>query len=299
MSKFKFDWSSVTNKIMEENNKKPFEKDNRFWKPTTDEYGKATAIIRFLPDLDGTPYVKFYTHNFSYMINGIKKYWIRNCINTFGYDKECPICKKNQEYWNSAFEQDKAIASQRKRKLVFMSNILVIKNPNKPEDEGKVFLYQYGQKIFDKIKDKWFPSEEVKALGDYEEYIPFDLYEGADFKLVVAKQGDYPNYDKSEFGKQKPIGTDEQIEAIMNKTYKLSEFMDPSKFPTNEETIEKLGAVLGISSNVFEKQHKENDDIDESFDIDSFENDISDNEIEKSTSDDDLDEDMEFFNSLR
>lgn len=249
MGNYKFDWGKVTEKIKTDETKKGFKKDERFWKHTPDKEGNATAIIRFLPDADGNPYSKYYQHNFSYMDNGVKKYWIRNCLNTFGYDRECPICKKNQEYWNSAFESDKKLASERKRKLTFISNILVIKNPNNPEDEGKVFLYSYGQKIWDKIKDKWFPSAEIMALGEgsYDEYIPFDLYEGADFKLVVSKQGEFPNYDKSEFGKQKPVGNDKQIDAIMSKVYGVAEFIDESKYPTNDDVVAKLGVLLGLT----------------------------------------------------
>lgn len=246
--KYKFDWNKVKEDVKDSGKKGGFKADERFWKPTVDDKGNATAIIRFLPDAEGTPFVKFYNHNFNYMLDGVKKYWIRNCVNTFGYDRECPICKKNQEYWNSSFESDKAIASQRKRKLNFIANILVVKNPAKPEDEGKVFVYQFGQKIYDKIKDKMFPSDEMKALGEgsYDEYVPFDLYDGADFKLVQVKQGEFPNYDKSEFNKQKPVGSDKVIDAIMAQTISLAEFVADDKFPTNEEVVTKLGAVLGL-----------------------------------------------------
>jgi hypothetical protein len=248
-NKFAFNWDKVKEEVVESGKKKGFQADVRLWKPTVDDKGNATAIIRFLPDQSGTPFVKYYTHNFNYMNDGVKKYWIRNCINTFGFDKECPICKKNHEYYNSAFESDKAIAGQRKRKLVFMANILVIKNPANPEQEGKVYLYTFGQKIYEKIKDKMFPADDVKALGEgmYEEYVPFDLYEGANFKLVQVKQGEYPNYDKSEFGKQAPLGKDALIEKVMSEVYDLSEFMAEDKFPTNVEVVEKLGVLLGLA----------------------------------------------------
>lgn len=247
MGKYKFDWGKVKEEV-KNSGKKAFEADPRFWKPTVDEKGNATAIIRFLPDREGTPFAKYYQHNFKYMLDGVKKFYIHNCINTFGYDKECPICKKNQEYYNSDFDSDKAIASERKRKLIFVSNILVIKNPAKPEDEGKVFLYQYGVKIYDKIKDKMFPSDETKALGEgmYDEYVPFDLEEGADFKFIQVKQGDYPNYDKSEFLKQKPVGNEKFIDKVMSEVHDLSEFTSEDKFISNEEVIKKIGKLLCI-----------------------------------------------------
>lgn len=241
-----FDWSGVKEKI-KAGEKKTYEKDARFWKPTVDEKGNASAVIRFIPNSDMTPFTQVYTHNFNYMQDGVKKYWIRNCVNTFGYDRECPICKKNMEYWNSAFESDKKIASDRKRKLEYISNILVIKNPANPEDEGKIFLFKYGKKIFDKINEKMSPTAEMKALGK-KEFVPFDFYEGANFLLVQTKQGDYPNFDKSEFADSKPLGTDAQIDLVMSKAYSLEEFTAPDKFPTNEEVIQKLGFLLGISS---------------------------------------------------
>lgn len=298
MSKFKFSWDKVKETVQEESKKKTY-KDERLWKPTVDEKGNATAIIRFIPDQSGTPYVKYHTHNFSYMLDGVKKYWIRNCINTFGYDKECPICKKNQEYWNSAFDSDKSIASQRKRKLVFMANILVIKNPADPEAEGKVFLYSFGQKIYDKIKDKMFPSDELKSLGEYDEYVPFDLYEGANFKLVQVKQGDFPNYDKSEFLKQSPVGKEKEIEVIMEKTYDLSEFVTEDKFPTNEEVITKLGSLLGLSSKTEAPKPKKEIVVEEDLE------DIGINPLSESSNEDDVsldsedDEDEDFFKNLK
>jgi len=249
MAKFKFDWDKVKQDIKDGEKKGGFKKDERFWKPTVDDKGNATAVIRFLPDPNGNPWVKLYTHNFSYMNDGVKKYWINNCVNTFGYDRECPICKKNQEYWNSAFEADKKIASLRKRKLEYIANIVVLKNPAHPEDEGKVFLYKFGEKIYGKIKEKMFPSEEMKALGEgmYEEFVPFDLYEGAHFILVQTKQGDYPNYDSSKFDKVKPLGSDKVIESVMGRVYDTSEFIAEDKFPTNEKVIEVLGSLLGIA----------------------------------------------------
>lgn len=299
MGKFNFSWEKITESINKEEaqKKKGFEKDPRLYKAQPDEKGNATAILRFLPDSNGTPFVKYYTHNFPYMIDGIKKYWIRNCINTFGYDKDCPICKKNMEYWNSAYESDKALASQRKRKLIFVSNVLVVKNPSNPELEGTVMLYMYGQKIYDKIKDKMFPSDDVKALGEYDEFVPFDLYEGANFKLVQVKQGDFPNYDKSEFGKQGAVGTEKQIEAIMEKVYDLSEFISEDKFPQNHETIQKLGSLLGLSKPEPKKENLLVENTLEDISTNSLvEDDIPDFTPPDSSSSDDPDED--FFKNL-
>ena len=301
--KYAFDWEGLKDKITKEEKekKKGFEKDTRFWRHTADDQGKAAAVIRFIPDKDGNPFVKYYTHSFDYMVDGVKKYWIRNCINTFGYDKDCPICKKNMEYWNSPFEQDKKLASQRKRKLVFVSNILVIKNPANPDDEGKVFLYQYGQKIYDKMKQLMFPSDEDMLDPDFKSFVPFDLEEGADFLLKVKKQGDFPNYDDSKFSAQKPLGDEKKIDSIMGKTYELSEFMAPEKFPENTETIKTLGTILGLATvaapvveSVSKPKKEEKEELEE-LDFNS-ETDSYDSEKDVDTSD--IDDDVKFFEDL-
>lgn len=313
MAGYKFDWNKVKETVTNEEKKKGFQKDERFWKPTVDEKGNATAVIRFLPDREGTPFVKYHTHNFNYMDNGVKKYWIKNCSNPYkqeyileyGFDSNsCPICKKNQEYYNSTFDEDKKIASMRKRKLTFVSNILIVKNPANPDEEGQVRLYQYGQKIYDKIKDKMFPTDEVKALGEYDEYMPFDLYEGANFKLVQVKQGEFPNYDKSEFGKQAPVGKDKFIDEIMDKVTDLSEFTAKDKFPTTDEVMQKLGAVLGLVKGGTSKSEKTPVAESEPEDITSgaFEadDDIPEFKAPTSTSEDPTDdEDDEWFKNLK
>lgn len=302
MGKYRFDWDGLKDKIQKEEKekKKGFEKDTRFWRHTADDQGRAAAVIRFIPDKDGNPFVKYYTHSFDYMVDGVKKYWIRNCINTFGYDKDCPICKKNMEYWNSPFEQDKKLASQRKRKLVFVSNILVVKNPANPDDEGKVFLYQYGQKIYDKMKQLMFPSDEDMLDPDFKSFIPFDLEEGADFLLKVKKQGDFPNYDDSKFSGQKPLGDDKKIDSVMAKTYELNEFMAPEKFPANEETIKTLGSVLGIAAiaPVVETVAKPKKEEKEELEDLSFDSETDSYDTESKESDSDIDLDMKFFDDL-
>lgn len=248
--KFGFDWGAVKDKIAKDNTKgKGFEKDKRFWEPTKDAEGNGIATIRFLPDLDGNPYIKYYSHSFSYLKNGEKKWWIKNCINTFGYDENCPICKKNQQLYNSAYDSDKAIAGQRKRKLSYISNILVVKDPANPENEGKVFLYRYGQKIYEKLVKPMFPTEQDLMDDEFVQFVPFDLYEGANFLLKIKKQGDFPNYDDSKLQRQSAIagGDDEKIEAYMNATHRLEEFLERKLYPTNEEVIAAVGHELNMT----------------------------------------------------
>jgi len=300
MAGFRFDWGKVREEIQKEDSKKKtFEKDTRFWNPNK----KATNdlyIIRFLPDTEGNPFTKIYSHSFDYQLNGQKKYWIKNCINTFGYDKDCPICKKNMELWNSAFESDKAIASKRKRKLEYTSNILVIKDPNNPDNEGKVFLYKYGAKIYEKIKALMFPTESDLEDPDFVQFVPFDLYEGADFKLKVKQQGEFPFYGDSSFAGQKPLGNDKKIDEVMGMTYKLSEFTNEDQFPTNAETIKALGSILGLDTTKdapapkTKKEAKvvveEAEDIEEITEATTF---------TEETSEENIDSDLDFFNSLK
>lgn len=309
---FKFNWDTVKEDIKKEDDKKDkkFSKDERFWTPTKDANGIANAVIRFIPDAEGNPFAKIYNHGFAYQVNGQKKWWIRNCLNTFGYDRDCPICKKNMELWNSAFESDKAIASKRKRKLQYIANIIVIKNPACPEEEGKVFLYKFGAKIYDKIKQKMFPSETDLMDEDFKQFVPFDLYEGADFILAVTKQGEFPNYDNSKFTKQKPLvgGDDKKIGAVMETTHLISPFLAESEFPSNEETLRSLAPVLCLSDEEVaeekpkaKKEAKPKEDEPEEISEGSIDiSDDSDTPEEKSNDEEEEeDDDLAFFNSLK
>lgn len=247
--KFKMDFSKLQESMKGEGEKKVFEKDTRFWTPTRDEKGNALAIIRFLPDLDTTGYIKYLHHSFQYQHGDSTKWYIENCINTFGFDKECPICKKVSEYYKSAHTSDKEIGAERRAKKTFIANILIIKNPNKPEEEGSVVLWKFGQKVFEKIKSRMFPSDIDKGDPDFKTFIPFDVYDGANFKLKIKGMGRDTNYDDSVFADTSELfgGDDTKIETVLNKTYKLSEFIQEDKYPSNNVVIDKIGHLLGIT----------------------------------------------------
>lgn len=296
----KFNWDKLKEDVKKSETKKSYAPDPRFWKPTLDKDGKAMAIIRFLPDQNSEAWAKFYTHNFTYMNDGVKKFWIKNCINTFGFDQECPICKKNMEYWNSSFENDKKLAGQRGRRLQFISNILVIKDPACPDHEGQIFLYQYGQKVYNKLKQRLFPSPEDLLDDEFKEYVPMDPMEGANFKLVVTRQGEFPNYDTSSFSSQSELfgGDTKKIDAIIKKTYDLSEFMDLKLYPTNEETIKALGPVLGLTTAVTPKVTNEIETDDDTTDT-LEETKPTKTATAATTDDEDEDEDLKYFASLK
>tara|TARA_Y100000310_G_C20613802_1_gene779489 strand:- start:370 stop:1260 length:891 start_codon:yes stop_codon:yes gene_type:complete len=228
--------SDLAEKMEKMDEKKSYQ-DDRFWKPELDKSSNGYAVIRFLPgiELDQLPFAKYYSHGFK----GIGGWYIENSRTTLGEND--PVSEMNSKLWNSGIESDKDIARSRKRKTNYVSNIYIVSDPANPENEGKVFLYRFGQRIFDKIKEATNPE-----FADEEKINPFDPVDGANFKLKVRKVAGYINYDKSEFASQEALFDDEsQIEAIWDKQYKISEFTDPSKFKSYDELKIKLYKVIG------------------------------------------------------
>jgi len=227
----------LTKKI-EELNKKDSYKDDRFWRPELDKSSNGYAVIRFLPAVDGEdlPWAKYYSHGFK----GKGGWYIEKSRTTLG--EKDPVSEMNTELWNSGVERDKDIARERKRRLHYTSNILVVSDPANPQNEGKVFLYKYGKKIFDKIQEAMQPE-----FADEDPINPFDFWKGANFKLKVRKVAGFINYDKSEFDSPSAIydGDDEKLEELWKSEYALSEFTDPSTFKSYDELKRKLHEVLG------------------------------------------------------
>jgi len=227
----------LTKKI-EDLNKEASYKDDRFWKPEVDKAGNGYAVIRFLPAAPGEdiPWAKVYSHAFQ----GKGGWLIENCPTTIG--QKCPICEGNSELWNSGIEKDKDIARNRKRKLSYISNILVVSDPANPANDGKMFLYKYGTKIFGKIQESMQPQ-----FKDEEAINPFDFWKGANFKLKIRKVAGFINYDKSEFDSQSELyrGDDEKLESLWKNLNKLNEFVNPTEFKTYEDLKKKMNDVLG------------------------------------------------------
>jgi hypothetical protein len=220
--------------------KTEYKEDTRFWQPTVDKAGNGSAVIRFLPAPKGEdlPWVQIWNHGFQ---GPTGKWYIENSLTTIGQND--PVSELNSKLWNSGIESDKDIARAQKRKLTYISNIVVVKDPAHPELEGQVFLYKYGKKIFDKIKDCMKPEFE-----DEEAINPFDLWEGANFKLKIRQVEGYRNYDKSEFGDKTALSSnDEELEAIWSKEHSLKEFLSPTNFKSYDELKAKLERVLSGS----------------------------------------------------
>ena len=213
--------------------------DDRVWKPTVDKSGNGYAVIRFLPAAEGEelPWVRYWDHGFK----GPTGLWyIERSLTSIG--KQDPVSEMNSVLWNSGRDEDKETARARKRRLHYVSNIYVVSDPANPENEGKVFLYQYGKKIFDKIMDIMQPQ-----FQDEEPVDPFDFWEGADFKLKIRQVEGYRNYDKSDFSNPVPLleGDDEQLEGVYNRMHSLSEYNDPKQYKSYEELKTRLHRVLG------------------------------------------------------
>lgn len=228
---------SLQEKIEKSESKNSY-KDDRFWRPELDKSSNGYAVIRFLPAFgnEDLPFVKTYSHAFQ----GTGGWFIENCPTTTG--GKCPVCEANNLLWNSGLDSDKDIARQRKRKMQYISNILVVSDPSNPQNEGKNFLYKYGKKIFDKINEAMSPEFE-----DEEAINPFDFWKGADFKLKVRKVAGYINYDKSEFESQSALfdGDDTRLEDLWKSEYSLKDIIAPDQFKSYEELKARLNDVLG------------------------------------------------------
>jgi hypothetical protein len=219
--------------------------DDRFWRPELDKSGNGMALVRFLPAPDGEdlPWARSWNHGFQ----GPGGWYIENSLTTLG--QKDPVSEYNSQLWNSGIEANKEIARKQKRRLTYVSNVLVIKDPTNPQNEGQVRLYKYGKKIWDKINDQMNPEFEDETPLN-----PFDLWEGANFKLKIRKVDGFSNYDKSEFEASTPVNDeDSKMEELWKTEHSLSEFTDPKNFKTYSELKEKLDRVLGITTGTAEK----------------------------------------------
>ena len=213
--------------------------DDRFWKPDVDKSGNGYAIIRFLPAGEGEdlPWVKYWDHGFK---GPTGQWYIENSLTSIGQDD--PVSEMNSELWNSGIEANKDVVRQRKRRLHYVSNIMVVEDPSNPANNGKVFLFKFGKKIFDKIMDVMQPQ-----FADEDPVNPYDFWEGANFKLKIRKVEGYRNYDKSEFAAPSAVhgGDDEKLEGVYNTLYKLQDFVDPKNYKPYAELKAKLMRVIG------------------------------------------------------
>ena len=226
--------------------------DDRVWKLDVDKSGNGYAVIRFLPAPDGEdlPFVKVYSHAFQ----GPGGWLIDQCLTTI--NQKCPVCEHNSGLWNNGTDAGKEVARKQKRKLTYVSNIYVVKDPANPENEGKVFLFKYGKKIFDKLTAAMQPEFEDEQAID-----PFDFWQGANFKLKAKNVAGYRNYDSSEFASQSTLlDDDDAMEAIWKKQYSLSEFVAADQFKSYDELKKRLHSVLGSKPTLIDEEVESEED---------------------------------------
>lgn len=217
--------------------------DERIWKGELDKSGNGYAVLRFLPAIHGEelPWVKMYSHAFQ---GPTGQWYIENSRTTI--NQKDPVSEYNSKLWNTGLESDKEIARKQKRKLSYYSNVYVVSDPKHPENEGKVFLYKYGKKIYDKLLAAMQPE-----FQDETPINPFDPFTGANFKLKIRKVDGYWNYDKSEFEAPSKLSEDEsKVEEICQKSYALSEFTNSSNFKSYEELAKRMDIVLSGTTKV-------------------------------------------------
>ena len=260
--------------------------DNRFWQPEVDKAGNGMAIIRFLPAPavdgdDALPWARTFSHGFQ----GPGGWFIDNCLTTL--NEKCPVCEHNNTLWNSGIEANKDIARKQKRKLSYVANILVISDPKHPENEGQIKLFKFGKKIFDKISETMNPE-----FPDEQPVNPFDMWEGANFKLKIRNVEGYRNYDKSEFDSVTALfnGDDDKLEELWKKEYSLKDFTDKKQFKAYDQLKARLDKVLGFEGAAVNLKTKAEDAV-----LNTFKDtDVS--VIDKAPAVDD--DDMNYFKSL-
>ena len=228
--------SKLTNEIEKMNKGSTGGADERLWKLDVDKAGNGYAVIRFLPAPNGEelPWAKVWSHAFQ----GPGGWYIENSLTTLG--GKDPVSEYNRILWNSGADEDKEQARKQKRKLTYIANIYVVKDPSNPQNEGKVFLYKFGKKIFDKISAAMQPEFEDEEAID-----PFDFWKGANFKLKAKNVAGYRNYDSSEFARPDALlDDDDELEAIWKKQYSLEEFTRQDQFKSYDELEKRMNAVL-------------------------------------------------------
>lgn len=216
---------------------------DEYWQPTVDKAGNGYAVIRFLPASVGEdlPFVRLWSHSFQ---GPTGKWYIENCLTTLGKDDPCS--EYGSELWNTGIEENKQeVRDKYKRRLSYISNIYVVADPAKPENNGKVFKFKYGKKIWDKINDVMNPVQ-VAGAPEEKRINPFDLWEGANFTLSIRKVEGYRNYDKSKFADPAPLDADDSVlEAVWKSQYPLAPIVAPENFKSYDELKKRLYIALG------------------------------------------------------
>ena len=232
-------FQQLTDQLNKMNTSYKESEDDKYWYPEVDKAGNGYAVIRFLPAPEGEdmPFVRVYDHGFQ----GPGGWYIEKSLSTIG--KTDPVSEYNSKLWNDdGSNAAKEQVRKQKRRLSYHANILVVKDPSNPQNEGKVFLYRFGKKIFDKLNDLMNPQ-----FPDEAPINPFDFWAGANFNLKIRNVDGYRNYDKSDFSAPSPLDDDDsKLEAIWKQQHSLKELVDPSVFKSYDELKQRLNKVLQL-----------------------------------------------------
>lgn len=263
-------FDQISEKFKEQSNPEYATEDDRLWYPDVDKAGNGSAIIRFLPAKLNSPiqipWVRVFHHGFQ---GPTGSWFIENCPTTLSLkqypgvevseeDCNCPVCEGNRDLWNSGSEKDKELARERKRKLSFYSNIYILKDSAKPENNGTVKIFRYGKKIFEMLNEKMYPSFE-----DVERVNPFDLVEGCTFRLRFKKdvESGYRTYSPSEFDKPSPLFEDmDKMKEVYENIYDLSEFVHPDQYKSFNTLSNRYKKVIGGSTAKVNRREEEVED---------------------------------------
>jgi len=272
----------LISKIKDANEKKKKDyTDDRIFKYTKDKTGNAFAVLRFLPSKnDLPPIISTFQHSFQHR----GRWFINECPTTI--KQKCPVCESNNQFWGEdSTEQLKNIGRQRSRKKFYYSNVYVVKDSENTDNEGKVMIFRYGQKVYEKIMAKLQPEFDSDDVIDV-----FDLFAGANFKLKIRTVAGYSNYDNCEFMTPAPLfDDDKKLENVFNEIYDLSEFIDAKKFGDYDRIKSKLERIIGetvapVATSIEEKATTEPEKTPE---------------IQKKDDSEDEDETDEYFEELK
>ena len=234
-------FTNITDSLKSEVNTQKTSDDDRIWKAKLNKDGTGYAVVRFLPgkDLNKTPWIRIYDHGFQSPETG--KWYIEKSLTTIG--QQDPVSEYNSKLWNSGIESNKEIARKQKRRTSYYANVLVLKDPENPQNEGQVKIFRFGQKIFEKLMAAMQPE-----FADESPINPFDIIEGANFRIKMKTVSGYPNYDSSDFEQPSPLSDDEsKMEAIFNAQHDVHAMIDPSEFKSYDDLQNRLNEVLGLT----------------------------------------------------
>lgn len=190
--------------------------------------GKFSVILRFLPSHPDEikPFVENRTHMFK--VNG-DQWFGCDCLGKFG--KPCPICEYNREQFKKYGKEEGRARSFGKARSKYVCNVLVVRNANNTEQEGKVYRFEFGAQIMKMISEAM--TEKDDGLSVTPAINPFDWTLGANFVYEGVQSSNGPKLDASHFGPQQAINkwtgkgykelTEAEIDDIESKLYKLDE----------------------------------------------------------------------------